>query len=107
MTTESAKSRLTGLTNLPGTIRWLLSRELAYSEGDKAGDDENPLPAPMKWHGLEHAVVPSLAGLSLEETQFVGFNGRINKLADTCYCYWVGATLHVSEETFHLCARKY
>jgi len=24
-----------------------------------------------------------------------GFNGRVNKSADTCYAFWVGATLHI------------
>lgn len=26
----------------------------------------------------------------------IGFNGRWNKKADTCYCWWVGGTLAVS-----------
>lgn len=38
----------------------------------------------------------ALCGLSLDETSCVGFNGRCNKVADTCYCWWVGGTLSVS-----------
>jgi geranylgeranyl transferase type-1 subunit beta len=30
------------------------------------------------------------------ELQWVGFNGRCNKIADTCYLWWVGASLAVS-----------
>lgn len=29
------------------------------------------------------------------ELQWVGFNGRCNKIADTCYSWWVGASLAV------------
>ena len=37
-----------------------------------------------------------LTKLSLQDDQFVGFNGRCNKRADTCYAFWVGASLSVS-----------
>jgi geranylgeranyl transferase type-1 subunit beta len=37
----------------------------------------------------------SLAELSLNESEFVGFNGRSNKKADTCYSFWVAACLDV------------
>lgn len=30
-----------------------------------------------------------------DQLQYVGFNGRCNKIADTCYCWWVGGTLSV------------
>ena len=33
---------------------------------------------------------------SAEEDQDGGFNGRVNKLADTCYAFWAGASLDVS-----------
>jgi geranylgeranyl transferase type-1 subunit beta len=35
-------------------------------------------------------------GLSLQDVDFVGFNGRCNKSVDTCYAYWVTASLDVS-----------
>ena len=31
-----------------------------------------------------------------EDMQWVGVNGRCNKVADTCYAFWVGGTLGVS-----------
>lgn len=31
-----------------------------------------------------------------ESEDFVGFNGRCNKMVDTCYAFWVGASLDVS-----------
>jgi len=36
---------------------------------------------------------PSMADLSLKDSPFVGFNGRSNKRADTCYAFWVTASL--------------
>jgi hypothetical protein len=30
----------------------------------------------------------------------VGFNGRWNKKADTCYCWWVGGALSVSSDLY-------
>ena len=35
-----------------------------------------------------------------EDIQWAGFNGRCNKVADTCYSFWVGGTLAV--RTLHL-----
>ena len=34
--------------------------------------------------------------LSEPQEPIAGFNGRCNKPADTCYCWWNGATLKVS-----------
>lgn len=33
---------------------------------------------------------------SVEEEEIGGFNGRVNKPADTCYSFWVGGALDVS-----------
>lgn len=30
-----------------------------------------------------------------ESHDFIGFNGRCNKMVDTCYAFWVGASLGV------------
>jgi geranylgeranyl transferase type-1 subunit beta len=43
---------------------------------------------------------PLVHGFSLKNDDFVGFNGRLNKTVDTCYAYWVTASLHV--RTNHL-----
>lgn len=37
-----------------------------------------------------------------EEVKIAGFNGRTNKIADTCYCFWVTASLAVSSELVSL-----
>jgi geranylgeranyl transferase type-1 subunit beta len=33
--------------------------------------------------------------VSTEDDTYAGFNGRINKPADTCYSFWVGGALNV------------
>ncbi len=83
-----------GLTNLPATIRWLVSRQLSYEEEEEESDDEDHAKQQIvKLAGVyEEPLVP---GLSIEDSQFVGFNGRCNKRADTCYAFWVTASLDV------------
>jgi len=44
---------------------------------------------------------PSVPGLSLRDDEFVGFNGRCNKSVDTCYAYWVTASLDVNTIRLH------
>jgi prenyltransferase beta subunit len=69
---------------------------LSYIETDAEDDEEDQSKPLMSVLGYqEKADVPSLAALTLNETQFVGCNGRLNKEADTCYCFWVVATLQV------------
>ena len=102
---------LPGLTNFPATVRWLVSRQVGYSEDDDGDDDEDNHTLPLQDQrdalaGIhEHTTeVPSFAGLSLQESQFVGFNGRCNKRVDTCYAFWVGASLDVG---YHIRSMKY
>lgn len=93
---ETSTGRETALTNLTGMIRWLLSRQLAYAGADDDEDDQGARSPQMNSDCIPpEAGVPSLAGISLNEAMCVGFNGRANKLADTCYCYWVPASLEV------------
>jgi len=42
-------------------------------------------------------VDPHFESLS---TQYTGFNGRPNKIADTCYAFWVGGALDVCAFSF-------
>ena len=79
-----------------------MSRQVGYSiDKEDESDDGDDLPLQDQRNALagvhqDSAEVPSIADLSLEEDQFVGFNGRCNKKADTCYAFWVGASLAVS-----------
>lgn len=54
-------------------------------------------------HGVENPPIPPTIPQSpplpeppLDEWQFAGFNGRCNKVCDTCYSFWVGGNLAVS-----------
>lgn len=81
--TESSQSdpTLAGLTNLPETIRWLALRQTSYNEEEEETTSrEEP---------SDHHFVPDI------DSTFVGFNGRCNKRVDTCYCFWVGASLNM------------
>jgi hypothetical protein len=101
-------------------VRCIVSRQSTYIE--EVDEDEQPpvrvqvssesflRPAPAIGY------LPHLGPLSLdedgrepsppplrtrdEEGRYVGFNGRPNKIVDTCYSYWNLGVLAVSEATF-------
>ena len=97
-------------------IRWLIARQtlMLHEDGeDLTMDDDDyiePLPAPVAapdfsrptFHVMGAFPVSvahmsqHLLEVSLYERQWVGVNGRCNKVADTCYSFWVGGTLGVS-----------
>jgi geranylgeranyl transferase type-1 subunit beta len=41
--------------------------------------------------------LPKIASIPGDTIPCAGFNGRCNKVADTCYSFWNGATLAVSD----------
>ena len=86
-----------GLTNLSATIRWLVSRQLQYENMDEDSEDEDAQfqKRPDALAGIYANIEPSLDNLSIQENMFIGFNGRTNKRADTCYAFWVGGSLAV------------
>ncbi len=87
---HEAMSLRPGLTNIHATIRWLVSRQVEYVE-----EEEDALEEPeVKLAGV-YRDGPTVPGLSFEDSDFVGFNGRCNKSVDTCYAFWVNASLNV------------
>ncbi len=84
-----------GLPDPGAAFRWLLSRQISYEDQERDDDEDDDTGPPIVLQGLGHYNIPSLASLSLKETQFVGCNGRLNKSADTCYCYWVSGALDI------------
>jgi geranylgeranyl transferase type-1 subunit beta len=48
--------------------------------------------------GVEERIhaLPGLTEIAGDTIMCAGFNGRCNKVADTCYSFWNGATLLVS-----------
>lgn len=95
---EHSNSKLTGVTNLQDTVRWLMSRQVNYVESDDEEDDEEPQAKPVASLNPANSEIDQLAaaGLSLEDTYAIGCNGRLNKGPDTCYSFWVDASLYVS-----------
>lgn len=74
-----------GVPHIENLIKALTYHQFVYLGNQ---DDEEDL--------MNFLLPESLEELSLEEnTRFAGFNGRCNKVADTCYTWWVGGTLSV------------
>lgn len=78
-----------GIPDRAGLLKFLAGRQVKYlaeEEEDESEDGENVIEA-------------DIDSLSLEEgCRHVGYNGRWNKKADTCYCWWVAGTLAVSHD---------
>lgn len=73
-----------------------MSRQVGYKEEEEEEDEtEAKASAPPLLQGV-YENEPLVPGLSLGDVDFVGFNGRCNKKVDTCYAYWVTASLDVS-----------
>jgi geranylgeranyl transferase type-1 subunit beta len=78
---ELSARRPPGLSSIDATTHWLLSRqtaelELPGEEQDSSSDDE--------------------ADEQDDDTiRWAGFNGRCNKIADTCYAWWIGGSLAI------------
>lgn len=105
----------TGPSNPQRTIRWLLSRQTAtLSEEDDFDTNADETDTPETCHDAHSFVhpdeFPSKAGEMSYNTRptsrfaldWIGFNGRVNKVADTCYGFWVGGALNVRHTACHL-----
>ncbi|CEJ93743.1 hypothetical protein VHEMI09313 [[Torrubiella] hemipterigena] len=69
-----------------GLLKFLSMRQFSYlseQEIEDDGESENYIETEMQNMSLE------------EESPFVGFNGRWNKKADTCYAWWNGGSLSI------------
>ncbi|KAF4975870.1 hypothetical protein FZEAL_7393, partial [Fusarium zealandicum] len=69
-----------GIPDRQGLLQFLASRQFAYLAKEEEEDE------------VEDNFIEAEAG-EAESYGHVGFNGRWNKKADTCYCWWVGGTL--------------
>lgn len=94
-------------------VNWLASRQTSElgeededeeegeaDEGEERIQGENQPNDDTESHRpiLEEDILalPLLASIGDESIPCAGFNGRCNKVADTCYSFWNGATLMVS-----------
>jgi geranylgeranyl transferase type-1 subunit beta len=105
--------RIRGLFNLNLTLHWLASRQTATLDGEDAFDtNEDETDSSTTYHNARSSVklssFPSKVGeisyqgqpTSHVEIRWTGMNGRCNKIADTCYAFWVCGSLCVSSDPF-------
>ncbi|KAI9766543.1 MAG: hypothetical protein M1840_006501 [Geoglossum simile] len=105
-------SVLTGLPSLEETIRWLAERQVGYfpheedesEEDDEGKGAEKVVPNPQRREGIAETVNEHLP----YGTHYAGFSGRRNKKADTCYSFWVGASLAIlkKNDLIDACANR-
>lgn len=94
-------------------LRWLILRQTAelnsVEQNDDSDDDneeetekyqnsviqDSGQVANMKDINDRIAELPDLIPVTEDEYRWAGFNGRQNKPADTCYCFWVNGTIAV------------
>ncbi|KAE9971523.1 hypothetical protein EG328_005530 [Venturia inaequalis] len=88
------------------TIHWLLQRQTTTfdedDEFDTRGDETDTTATCHDAHSFlnlsTHDADKDYTAFRFtpeEELQWIGFNGRCNKLADTCYSWWVGGSLAI------------
>ncbi|KAI0392904.1 terpenoid cyclases/Protein prenyltransferase [Xylariaceae sp. FL0594] len=68
-----------GIPSIPSLLHFLANRQFAYLGSAEEGDDDE------KNHPL--------SDLPVADDSIAGFNGRLNKLSDTCYAWWNAGAL--------------
>lgn len=89
-----------GIQDRKALLKFLAGRQFTYLAQKEEEEDEN------EEGNHENLLEAQLGSLSLEEScQHLGYNGRWNKKADTCYCWWVASTMAVglSPQTTNIC----
>lgn len=101
--------------SLEGCVRWLLQRQtsvleeeeeeeyddeedgegLVQGSGETGMNSEKPVRSSAIETNTNRKEAP-VVDVDEEHLKFTGFNGRPEKIADTCYCWWNTATLAVS-----------
>lgn len=75
--------------DIDGTIRWLVDRQTDLVDPDGLLDSEfvgKVMPGSSLDQSRDELRLP-------DPLAAAGMNGRLNKVADTCYCWWVSASL--------------
>ena len=96
-----------GSTRFEALLGWLASRQTGNlgedeDDDDEEEEDEDDLPEKQSASQTEKgyledriAALPNIIPLTVDAIPYAGFNGRLNKVADTCYSFWNGGTLMV------------
>ncbi|KAI1173656.1 terpenoid cyclases/Protein prenyltransferase [Nemania sp. FL0916] len=79
-----------GIPSVPSLLHFLVSRQFAYTDSTGDNDENDTANHPL----------PDLHSLSLSDPSpgVVGFNGRPNKVPDTCYTWWNSGALSLLGE---------
>ncbi|GAM82570.1 hypothetical protein ANO11243_005520 [Dothideomycetidae sp. 11243] len=106
---RSSPSLVLGPRNPEATVRWLVSRQTATITDNDSFD--TTIDSKITSESVPDAVIkadvlaPALEQASLETPQsshhrplWTGLNGRVNKIADTCYAFWVGGALKILDQ---------
>ncbi|KAK3984110.1 terpenoid cyclases/protein prenyltransferase alpha-alpha toroid [Cladorrhinum sp. PSN332] len=75
-----------GITDMRGLVHWLASRQFVYLEPAATTEDDDDD------EDVVNFLLPSTVSPTATDP-LVASNGRTNKVADTCYSWWVGAAL--------------
>ncbi|KAL7628512.1 geranylgeranyl transferase type-1 subunit beta [Parahypoxylon ruwenzoriense] len=82
-----------GISSIPSLVYFLACRQFDYV--DPNSDEENEDGEASNNHEL-----PDVSNLNLSDSAHItGFNGRFNKVADTCYAWWVSGALTMLGES--------
>jgi geranylgeranyl transferase type-1 subunit beta len=85
------------------TVHWLVSRQTELTDPDAGLDSEfRSLRGTVPGNGDDSFAQPAVQDPRVSTAGSIfdlivdgaGMNGRTNKVADTCYAWWAGATLH-------------
>ena len=79
-------------------VRYVLMRQTSWVEDESEDEDGDE-----GQDGTDVDATKNDSGIHMQEDDpfpIAGFNGRTNKMADTCYCYWNLASLEIIGITF-------
>lgn len=93
-----------GSEEFESLVRWLVARQT--SDFGEESDEDQPTRSEKTQESLTQAVeglhlddpvdaLPAIKPPTEKSLLWAGFNGRSNKIADTCYSFWNTATLAV------------
>lgn len=108
--TQSARLLSPGTEEFESLVRWLVSRQTSVlGEEEESDSEENDsseiqeLQQGVQKLGFDGkiATLADIKPPTEESLYWAGFNGRCNKIADTCYSFWDTATLAVRVIGFH------
>ncbi|KAH6657553.1 terpenoid cyclases/protein prenyltransferase alpha-alpha toroid [Truncatella angustata] len=79
---------LAGIPDISALVHYLVSRQFAFAGQNEDEDDVENVTA-------DDTPISDLATLSLDDLSITGFSGRLNKVPDTCYTWWVTGALRL------------